>query len=136
MHRQRRPEWVEARAIIRRTPAECLIVRRFDDPAEPWELPGERVAARESAEVTVRRACRGKLGIEPSELVPQPVLAHGCGTHGVTFRYFLGNVRHDDALPLGYAAVRWVPLSELDQYVLDTPDLHMLERLRADLGET
>ena len=131
MQRQRREDWVEARAVLRRSPSECLIVRRFDDPAEPWELPGQRVQERESAEVTIRRACVEKLGLDPAELVPQPTLAHGRGTHGVNFRYFVGNVRSDDALPLGYAAVRWVPLNELDDYALDTPDRHILDRLRA-----
>lgn len=130
MQRQRREDWVEARAVLRRSPTECLIVRRFNDPAEPWELPGQRVTACESAEVTIRRACLEKLGLEPAEFLPQPMLTHGRGTQGVNFHYFVGDVRHDDALPLGYAAIRWVLLSELDDYALDTPDRHILDRLR------
>jgi len=131
VHRQRRTGWTEVRGLIHRGPREYLIVKPSDDLGAAWQFPGGRAAADLGAEECLRRWCLTNLGLELSTLTPQAAFDYGFGSHIVSYRWFHGRARADDALPLGCAAVRWVAVDDLAECVLDVPSAAMAERLRA-----
>lgn len=129
--RQRGTTWTEARALVHRAPLHYLIVKAQADPLCPWEFPGGRLGPRASAENLLRRLCRASLGIELDQLVSQPPFSHGFGTHSVTYRYYLCPVLRDEAMPLGYAELRWVPAPQLCEYDFDAPSRQVVDRVLA-----
>ena len=124
MKRQRRPRSGdqavarEIRALIRRGTGECLLVRD-GSPTDPnaapadgsvpaWDFPGGRCAGLLPADEELRRLCRVRLGIDVGALFKQLWFDYGHGTQTVRYQLFFATVDADDALPLGFAEVRWV----------------------------
>ena len=129
MDRQRGTAWTEVRGLIHRPPGDFLIVKPVRDPQVAWEFPGGAVPPRMSKEVLLRRLCLERLGIELGVLVSQRPFVHSFGTRAVTYHYFLGPVASDEAVPLGYAELRWVPLVQLGEYVMDAQSQRIVRRL-------
>ncbi len=128
MDRQRTADWTEVRALISRA-ALYLIVKSQNDPSAPWEFPGTRISPQTPPEDALRRVCRERLGIELADLVSQPAFVYRVGTRAVTYRYDLGRVLSDDAAPIGYAELRWVPSAQLHEYAFDVPTQSIVDRL-------
>ena len=130
MDRQRRTSWTEARALICRRGCEYLIVKQHTDPDCPWGFPGGRIGQRIAPEDALRRLCLEQVGVQLAELLSQPPFDRAFGTHTVTYRFFLCPVTGDDALPCGCAELRWVPLTQLPEYVPDSASEQVAARLR------
>lgn len=129
MRRPSQPTWVDARAILRRSTRELLILKPQDEPDALWQFPGGRADPRESPEAALRRHCRGLLGVELELHVGQPPFVHNFGTHSVTYRYYwagvLGEPRAAPACEL-----RWVLPGQLREYDFDAPTRQVVEWLQ------
>ena len=115
--------------MIRRPSGEYVIVKRSDDPGAAWEFPGVRVEPRAASDDALRRHCLTALGLELDTLIPQPSFDYSFGTHRVSYRYFLCTLPADEACPIDYAALRWVPWEQLREYELDAGGRLMAARL-------
>lgn len=130
MDRQRRKAWTEVRALIRRAPAEYLLVKPPATPTEVWEFPGGKLPPQSDPERALRQWCLTNLGLEMVELAGQPPFDYRSGTQLVTYRYCHGSAARDEALPLGVVDLRWVSLATLDTYPLAAPAQHIVSRLQ------
>jgi hypothetical protein len=125
MARQRDRTATQLRAIIQRSNGTCLLVRRTAAATSAWEFPGVSLPPNSDPVEVLRRTCWRDLAVRLEGVIPQAAWTHGCGTCAVTYRCYLCPVSRDDALPLGYAELRWVRPAELAEYALDAPTRHM-----------
>lgn len=132
MLRQPQARWVEARALLRRTPEEFLILKLTSEPAAFFEFPGGRVAERESPESALRRWCRDHLGIALQFQIGQPPFQHSFGTHTVTYRYYICTIRSGEIAPSGCFDPRWVSRPQLRDYIFDAPTQQVVDWLVAE----
>jgi len=129
MARQRDRRSTQLRAIIRRPNGTCLLVRRSAAATSAWEFPGVGLPPNSQPVEVLRRACWRDLAVKLDAVIPQAAWTHARGTHAVTYRCYLCPVWRDDALPLGYAELRWVRPGDLIEYALDTATRHMADWL-------
>ena len=133
VERQRQLAWTELRAVLRRPTGEYLVVRPAEEADAPWDFPGVRHDPPECEEVRLRRACLERLGLSLGTLLPQGAFEYGYGTHVIRYQFFAGAVA-DEALPLGYGAVRWVGARQLSEYKFAPAAVWIVGRLRAGQG--
>ncbi len=130
MDRQRRGTRTEVRALIRRAPAEYLLVRPGSTPAEIWEFPGGQLPPRTDPAQALGRWCLTNLGLELVDLASQPPFDYRFGTYVVTYHYYHCCAARDEALPLGVIDLRWVSTAALGTYPLDAPARHVAAQLQ------
>ena len=102
--------------MIYRPDQGSLIVRPTADPDCPWDLPGGRHISRTDPELELRRLCHEQVGCDVQVLAGRPAVPHGHGSGRVVYRLYMCTVAADEALPLGCAAVRWVPRAGLSEF--------------------
>ncbi len=131
MHRQRGVAVTEGRALLCRPPSDYLLVRPQADTDAPWEWPGLRLPPHASAMDLLHRLCAERLGLEVDGWTSTPPFVYATAGRRVNCQCFLGVVRADVAVPVRYAALRWVPRAHLATCRLDTLSRHIAERLLA-----
>ncbi len=130
VERQRQTTWTELRAVIRRPAGEYLLVQPTSTGAA-WDFPGARYAGPASAETHLRRHCQERLGLELNTVVAQPSFEYAYGSHAVRYLVFACSVGDDeDALPIGYPAIRWVAPEQLGEYAFEPAAAQIMNRLR------
>lgn len=108
-------------------------MRAAAGPDEPWDLPGGPAATPTPAEQRLRDLCRARVGLELGALAGLPHFEYGCGAHAVRYICFRAASEVDDALPLGYAELRWVRLTALRDYAF-APGLTAILAGHVDAG--
>ncbi len=129
MDRQRGTARVELRALIFRPDAGYLILRRSSDPDDPWDLPGGPLASHTEPETVLRQQCLEQVGCCVQVLAGRPPFTVRRDGAELTYRLFLCAAEADEAIPLGCAAVRWVPSVALAEYRFAAELRGVLERL-------
>jgi len=99
-----------------------------------WEFPGGKVEPGETIEVCIQREIREELGIE-IEVGDRLIVVDHAYSH---FRVTL-NVHHchhvsGEPQPIECDEVRWVPLSELEQYPFPKANMQIIEALRQTIS--
>lgn len=121
MGRQPTTDWTEARAIVRNSRGEMLIVKLSNNEEAAWEFPGGRLRGSESPESALRRELRETLLLELNIEVGQPPFIYNFGGKSVTYRYYFCTVRAGEVKTAQVAEARWVLPQQLRDYVFEPP---------------
>ena len=112
------------RVLIDRRPAEGLL-------GGLWEFPGGKIEAGESAADAVRREVREEVGIDVTpESHPLVTVQHAYSHFRITMQAFVCQHVRGRARAIQCAAVKWVPLAELDSYAFPRANQKVLEAMR------
>ena len=127
--KSRKPQQVEARALISHRREGYLIVRPLGEPDAPWEFPGGTAAERESPEAALRRCCRAQIGVELEIVVGQPPFAHETEAGTTLYRYYVCGVLSGEPRALSCRDTRWVMTPQLRDYVFSAPTQQVVDWL-------
>ncbi|QOJ15101.1 MAG: NUDIX domain-containing protein [Planctomycetia bacterium] len=125
------PTHVDSRALIETRPEHLLIVRGSPGPNVAWEFPGGRNRPEESPEAALRRVCLAQLGVDLDISIGQPPFDYEYADGLVRFRYYMCQISHGDAQPVGCAEVRAVHVRQLRDYIFEDAAAKVVEWLLA-----
>jgi hypothetical protein len=128
--RQRETERVELRALIFRPEQGYLFIRPTDEADGPWDLPGGPHESHTAPEIVLRQLCAAQIGCDVQVLAGRPPMRFGQGASSISYRLYLCALPADEALPLGCAAVRWVPAAALGEFRLSPGIARIMAHVR------
>lgn len=103
-----------------------------------WEFPGGKQEEGESIQQTVERELYEELGIEVKAYKEFMKLKHVYSHFSITMHAFLCRLISGNPSPKSSQEIRWVEISELEQFPFPTANKRLTERLmgkgQGDLG--
>ncbi|WP_353407722.1 8-oxo-dGTP diphosphatase MutT [Pseudoteredinibacter isoporae] len=99
-----------------------------------WEFPGGKLEAGEEALLGLSRELREELAIEVTRASPLMEVKHDYGDKQVFLDIWQVTEFEGEARGVEGQELRWVPLSELEQYEFPAANVAIIERLQT--GET
>lgn len=126
--------------IIEREDGKVLIALRPEEAmlGGLWEFPGGKQEEGESIQQTVERELYEELGIEVKAYKEFMKLKHVYSHFSITMHAFLCRLISGNPSPKSSQEIRWVEISELEQFPFPTANKRLTERLmgkgQGDLG--
>lgn len=99
-----------------------------------WEFPGGKIEAGETPQQSLARELCEELLCTVEVGAPVETTAHEYDFGTVTLRTFYATLIHGEPQPTEHAAVRWLPVDDLDTVIWAPADLPAVERVMAELG--
>ena len=109
-----------------------LITKRHADAhlGGLWEFPGGKREPGESFEQCLARELREELGVDVSVGQLFESVSHDYPDKSVHLKFFLCRLLKAEPEALGCAAVKWISVSELEEYEFPAADARLLEKIR------
>jgi mutator protein MutT len=109
-----------------------LIAQRFADShlGGLWEFPGGKRESNESFQECLVRELEEELGVRVEVGEELESLTHSYPEKTVYLKFFRCRLTSGIPAPLGCAAIKWIPASELDQHDFPAADAHLIKTLR------
>ncbi len=127
------PHYTVTAAVIRRN-GRVLLAQRPPHGllGNLWEFPGGKVEPGETLAQALRREIREELGATIRVGAPLGTYRHAYSHFKVTLHAFRCHLEHGEPRPIEVQAVRWVPLSALDEYPMGHIDRRIARRLQEE----
>lgn len=100
-----------------------------------WEFVGGKVEPGETKEQALARECREELDIDLAVGAPFMDVLHQYPDLTVHLTLFLAMIRQGVPQKLEHNDIRWITVSEIDQYEFCPADVEILEHIKAVYGE-
>ena len=131
---------VTVTAAILARDGKILIARRpaADRLANKWEFPGGKIEPGETAEAALIREINEELSCEIRVVRPLPRFIHAYDWATIELIPFVCYLAPGSPEPraLEHSAIAWVQPAEIHGYDLAAADLHVVDALRGESGET
>ena len=117
--------------IIEREDGKVLIALRPENVmlGGMWEFPGGKQEAGETIQQTVERELQEELGVEVVAYQEFMKLKHVYSHFSITMHAFLCQIISGEARPKASQEIRWVEVSELEQYPFPKANKQLTEKL-------
>lgn len=117
--------------IIMRNDGKVLIALRPEDAmlGGLWEFPGGKQEKGETIEQTVERELAEELGVEVTAYEESMTLKHVYSHFSITMHAFLCRMISGEPKPKSSQEIRWVEISELEQYPFPKANKKLTEKL-------
>lgn len=117
--------------IIEREDGKVLIALRPEDAmlGGLWEFPGGKQEKGETIEQTVERELAEELGVEVTAYEEFMTLKHVYSHFSITMHAFLCRMISGEPKPKSSQEIRWVDISELEQYPFPKANKKLTEKL-------
>jgi len=116
---------------------EVLIALRPEDAmlGGLWEFPGGKQKEGEDIEQTVVRELKEELGVDVAVTNPLMKLNHGYSHFKITLHAYLCELKNGKPEPKTSQQLKWVSVSELDQYPFPKANRKLTEKLMESEGQ-
>lgn len=113
-----------------------LICQRSKEMKLPlkWEFPGGKIEEGESKKECLRREIKEELALDIEVLDPLKMVVYHYPDFSISLYPFLCNIISGELNVAEHAQVKWVHLSELDNYDWAEADIPILEELKYKLA--
>lgn len=120
---------IEVAAAILEKSGKVLIARRKTgkDLAGFWEFPGGKIQANETARQCLFREIKEELGVDIELKTYVGESVHRYPEYEVRLLAFTGHLLQEEMIPTDHDILKWVHISELDQYKIAPADIPIIE---------
>ncbi len=135
--RKKRAQWIPVVTALMKRDGNVLLGQRPEGAslAGLWEFPGGKIELGENPEEALRRELFEELGIEAEIGELSLATSHTFGETGIVLLFYSVSFWKGELKSVHHSELRWVKISELDQYELPDANIKILAQLKKSLSQ-